>query len=201
MRLSLEKKRQIIRITTIIGIILTIIGFFVVSQSTYFDPGQGFEQLLRRLGFFAPFIFVLVLISQIIYPIIPMGLTNVIGFIIFGTFLGTVLNVIGLITGSAINFFLGRRFGGTIVRAFIDDEQYDKYVGLLNRGKAFDRLIMVGFIAPIFPDDIFCMIAGMSSMRFERFMKYVILFRPLSMFVYTFMTTTMIEWIDKIFFA
>lgn len=201
MRLSLEKKRQIIRITTIIGIILTIIGFFVVSQSTYFDPGQGFEQLLRRLGFFAPFIFVLVQISQIIYPIIPMGLTNVIGFLIFGTFLGTVLNVIGLITGSAINFFLGRRFGGTIVRAFIDDEQYDKYVGLLNRGKAFDRLIMVGFIAPIFPDDIFCMIAGMSSMRFERFMKYVILFRPLSMFVYTFMTTTMIEWIDKIFFA
>ncbi|MGY4105717.1 TVP38/TMEM64 family protein [Ignavigranum ruoffiae] len=201
MRLSLEKKRQIIRITTIIGIILTIIGFFVVSQSTYFDPGQGFEQLLRRLGFFAPFIFVLVQISQIIYPIIPMGLTNVIGFLIFGTFLGTVLNVIGLITGSAINFFLGRRFGGTIVRAFIDDEQYDKYVGMLNRGKAFDRLIMVGFIAPIFPDDIFCMIAGMSSMRFERFMKYVILFRPLSMFVYTFMTTTMIEWIDKIFFA
>ena len=201
MRLSLEKKRQIIRITTIIGIILTIIGFFVVSQSTYFDPGQGFEQLLRRLGFFAPFIFVLVQISQIIYPIIPMGLTNVIGFLIFGTFLGTVLNIIGLITGSAINFFLGRRFGGTIVRAFIDDEQYDKYVGMLNRGKAFDRLIMVGFIAPIFPDDIFCMIAGMSSMRFERFMKYVILFRPLSMFVYTFMTTTMIEWIDKIFFA
>lgn len=201
MRLSLEKKRQIIRITTIIGIILTIIGFFVVSQSTYFDPGQGFEQLLRRLGFFAPFIFVLVQISQIIYPIIPMGLTNVIGFLIFGTFLGTVLNVVGLITGSAINFFLGRRFGGTIVRAFIEDEQYDKYVGMLNRGKAFDRLIMVGFIAPIFPDDIFCMIAGMSSMRFERFMKYVILFRPLSMFVYTFMTTTLIEWIDKIFFA
>lgn len=201
MRLSLEKKRQIIRITTIIGIILTIIGFFVVSKSTYFDPGQGFEQLLRRLGIFAPFIFILVQISQIIYPIIPMGLTNVIGFLIFGTFMGTVLNIIGLITGSAINFFLGRRFGGTIVRAFIDDEQYDKYVGMLNRGKAFDRLLMVGFIAPIFPDDIFCMIAGMSSMRFQRFMKYVILFRPLSMFIYTFMTTTMLEWIDKIFFA
>ena len=200
MNLSLEKKRQIIRITTIIGIIITIISFFVVSNSTYFDPGQGFEQLLRNLGIFAPIIFVLVQISQIIYPIIPMGLTNVVGFLIFGTAVGTILNIIGLIIGSAINYFIGKRFGGAVVRAFISDEQYDKYMGILNRGKAFDRLIMVGFIAPIFPDDIFCMIAGMSDMLFSRFMTYVILFRPLSMFIYTFMTTNFIEYIEKLFF-
>lgn len=198
MNLSLERKRQIIRYTTILGIILTVVGFIYISKSTYFEPGQGFEKLLRGLGIFAPIIFVFVQISQIIYPIIPLGLTNVIGFLIFGVELGTVLNVIGLITGSAINFYLGRKFGGTIVKAFISDEDYEKYVGVLNRGEAFDRLLMIGFIAPIFPDDIFCMIAGMSDMRFKRFMKYVILYRPTSMFIYTFMTTYVVEFIDKL---
>lgn len=197
MNLSLEKKRQIIRITTIIGIIFTIIGFIYVSRSSYFDPGQGFEKLLRQMGIFAPIIFVLVQISQIIYPIIPMGLTNVIGVLIFGLSGGIFLNIIGIILGSMINFFLGKKFGGMIVRAFITDEQYFKYMGTLNKGQAFDRLLMVGFIAPVFPDDIFCMIAGMSKMKFSRFMRHVILFRPLSMFVYTYFTTYVVSFIDR----
>ena len=197
MNLSLEKKRQIIRYTTIIGIILTIIGFILVSKSTYFDPGQVFEQLLRSMGWLAPFIFVLVQISQIIYPIIPMGMTNVIGVLIFGLWGGIGLNIIGIIIGSMINYFLGKKFGGSIIRAFISDEQYDKYMGTINNGKAFDRLIMVGFIAPVFPDDIFCMIAGMSNMKFSRFIQHVILFRPISMFVYTYFTTYIVNFIQQ----
>lgn len=197
MNLSLEKKRQIIRYTTIIGIIITVIGFILVSQSSYFDPGQGFEHLLRQMGFFAPVIFVLVQISQIVYPIIPMGLTNVIGVLIFGLWGGLFLNAIGIIFGSMINFFLGKKFGGAVVRAFISDKQYFKYMKTINNGKAFDRLIVVGFIAPIFPDDIFCMIAGMSKMKFSRFLRHVILFRPVSMFVYTYFTTYVVDFLEN----
>lgn len=191
--LSLEQKRKIIRITTTIGIIITIIGSIVISQADYFKPGGGFEGLLRSMGILAPILFVAVQISQIVYPIIPLGLTNVIGFLIFGNFYGFVLNAIGMLIGSAINFYLGRRYGGAIVRAFISDESYDKYIGRMNEGKGFRRLLRVGFIAPVFPDDIFCMIAGMSNMTFREFFGMVLAYRPFSMFVYTFMTSTSIQ--------
>ena len=197
--LSLETKRRIIRITTICGIILTIIGSFYISQASYFKPGGGFEHLLVRMGIFAPIIFILVQTSQIIYPIIPLGLTNVIGALTFGHALGFFLNLIGMLIGSSINFFLGRRYGEALVKAFISDADYDKYIAKMNEGKGFRRLLVIGFIAPIFPDDIFCMIAGMSDMTFKELFGYVVKYRPISMFIYTYMTTSVIEIVYNFF--
>lgn len=197
--LSLERKRKIIRYTTVIGIIITIIGSIIIGRSAYFRPGGGFATLLIELGPMAPLLFVLVQISQIVYPIIPLGLTNVIGDLIFGHLWGFIFNAIGMIIGSAINFYLGRRFGSAIIKAFISDEKFYSYLSLLRDRKRFIKITALGFIAPLFPDDVFCMIAGMSPMRFREFMTLVILCRPISMFVYTFMTSTGIQWIYQYF--
>ena len=199
MRLSIEQKRRIIRITTVIGVILTILGSIFISQSDYFKPNGGFADLLLRLGIWAPVIFILVQISQIIYPIIPLGLTNVIGDLIFGHFSGFVFNAIGMVIGSSINFVIGARFGHTVIRAFISDDDYIKYLNMMNSGKKFKRLLRIGFIAPIFPDDIFCMIAGVSKMRFKEFIGMVIAYRPASVFIYTYFTSNFIQWIFDYF--
>lgn len=199
MRLSIEQKRRIIRITTVIGVILTILGSIFISQSDYFKPNGGFADLLLRLGIWAPVIFILVQISQIIYPIIPLGLTNVIGDLIFGHFWGFVFNAIGMVIGSSINFVIGARFGHTVIRAFISDDDYIKYLNMMNSGKKFKRLLRIGFIAPIFPDDIFCMIAGVSKMRFKEFIGMVIAYRPASVFIYTYFTSNFIQWIFDYF--
>lgn len=199
MRFSIEQKRRIIRITTVIGVILTILGSIFISQSDYFKPNGGFADLLMRLGIWAPVIFILVQISQIIYPIIPLGLTNVIGDLIFGHFWGFVFNAIGMVIGSAINFVIGARFGHTVIRAFISDADYIKYLNMMNSGKKFKRLLRIGFIAPIFPDDIFCMIAGVSKMRFKEFIGMVIAYRPASVFIYTYFTSNFIQWIFDYF--
>lgn len=198
-RLSIEQKRMIIRYTTIIGIILTLVGSYFISQSSYFKADGGFSELLIELGFWAPIIFIFVQISQIVYPIIPLGLTNVIGDLIFGHFLGFIFNAMGMIIGSSINFYLGRRFASTIVKAFISDKQYENYIGKMNDGPGFLRLLRIGFIAPIFPDDIFCMIAGMSNITYRKFMGLVVAYRPISMFVYTYMTSNFIQYVYQLF--
>ena len=167
MSLTLEQKRLIIRVTTIIGVVVTLVGAFYIAQSDYFRPNGGFSSFLIQLGFFGPFIFILVQISQIIYPIIPFGLTNVIGDLIFGHFWGFVFNCIGMLIGSSINFFLGRKFGGAFLLAFVSDEQYEKYRVRINRGNGLRKLLIVGFILPVFPDDIFCTIAGTSKIKFK----------------------------------
>ncbi|XJS10423.1 hypothetical protein ACF3NG_09845 [Aerococcaceae bacterium WGS1372] len=38
MRLTVENKRRIIRMTTIMGLILTVIGSIYISQSDHFKP-------------------------------------------------------------------------------------------------------------------------------------------------------------------
>lgn len=193
--ISLKKKRSLIRYTTIMGIIFTVIASFFIAQSSFFKPGGGFNELLETLGIIGPIVFIFLQITQTIYPIIPMGLTNVIGNLVFGTWLGFLCNVTGMLIGSSINFYLGRRFGESVVKAFISDEQYEKYISKIGDSKAFERLIIIGFILPVFPDDIFCMISGMSKLTFKRFFILVLLCRPISLFVFTY------AWAEIIRFA
>lgn len=193
--ISLKKKRSLIRYTTIMGIIFTVIASFFIAQSSFFKPGGGFNELLETLGIIGPIVFIILQITQTIYPIIPMGLTNVIGNLVFGTWLGFLCNVTGMLIGSSINFYLGRRFGESVVKAFISDEQYEKYISKIGDSKAFERLIIIGFILPVFPDDIFCMISGMSKLTFKRFFILVLLCRPISLFVFTY------AWAEIIRFA
>ena len=193
--ISLKKKRSLIRYTTIMGIIFTVIASFFIAQSSFFKPGGGFNELLEKLGIIGPIVFIILQITQTIYPIIPMGLTNVIGNLVFGTWLGFLCNVTGMLIGSSINFYLGRRFGESVVKAFISDEQYEKYISKIGDSKAFERLIIIGFILPVFPDDIFCMISGMSKLTFKRFFILVLLCRPISLFVFTY------AWAEIIRFA
>lgn len=193
--ISLKKKRSLIRYTTIMGIIFTVIASFFIAQSSFFKPGGGFNELLEKLGIIGHIVFIFLQITQTIYPIIPMGLTNVIGNLVFGTWLGFLCNVTGMLIGSSINFYLGRRFGESVVKAFISDEQYEKYISKIGDSKAFERLIIIGFILPVFPDDIFCMISGMSKLTFKRFFILVLLCRPISLFVFTY------AWAEIIRFA
>lgn len=201
MSLTLEQKRLIIRITTFVGLVVTLVGAFYIAQSNYFRPNGGFSTLLLQLGFFGPVIFILVQISQIIYPIIPFGLTNVIGDLIFGHFWGFIFNCTGMLIGSSINFFLGRKFGGAFLLAFISDEQYEKYRARINRGHGLRKLLIVGFVLPVFPDDIFCIIAGTSKIKFKEFFQIVVLYRPISLFIFTFMSSHIIQWIAEFFFG
>lgn len=201
MALSLEKKRLVIRSATIFGVVVTILGAYFILQSNYFRPEGGFSELLINLGIFGPLIFILVQISQIIYPIIPLGLTNVIGDLIFGHSLGFMFNFIGMLIGSSINFYLGHRFGEGFLLAFINDETYQKYKERINRGNGLKKLLIIGFILPLFPDDIFCIIAGMSKMTYKEFFKLILFYRPISLFVFTFMSSNIIQFIADLLFG
>ena len=201
MTLSLEQKRLVIRSTTIFGVVATILGAYFILQSNYFRPEGGFSDLLINLGIFGPFIFILVQISQIIYPIIPLGLTNVIGDLIFGHAWGFVVNCIGMLIGSSSNFFLGRRFGEGFLLAFINDETYQKYKERINRGNGLKKLLIIGFILPLFPDDIFCIIAGMSKITYKEFFKLILFYRPISLFVFTFMSSNIIQFFADLLFG
>ena len=52
--ISLKKKRSLIRYTTIVGIIFTVIASFFIAQSSFFKPGGGFNELLEKLGIIGP---------------------------------------------------------------------------------------------------------------------------------------------------
>jgi len=75
---------------------------------------------------------------------------------------------IGTVIGSIIVFCLGKVFGQRIAVWMIGKEKTEKYATFLDKKGRLAFIFMMIF--PFFPDDILCLIAGLSKMSYKFFL-------------------------------
>lgn len=129
--------------------------------------------------------FILIQMVQVVVPIIPGGITCAVGVVIFGPWYGLLYNYIGIVVGSGINFYLARRYGQCLVKFFVKEETYDKYITWLDKGKKFDKFFALAIFFPCAPDDVLCMIAGLTKMSWKKFSAIILLGKPASIAAYS----------------
>lgn len=134
------------------------------------------------LGSFA---FLLLQIIQVVIPIIPGGVTTVVGFMAFGPILGFILNYVGIVIGSIILFLLTRRYGKPFIMLFIDEQTYAKYEEKL-ASSTYETVFALNMTSPISPADILVMITGLSKMSFKRFLYIILLCKPISIVAFSY---------------
>lgn len=189
--------KKIFQMTTIAGTIL--LGFLIIyffNQGYFTDPYR-LQEVLKHTGFLAPFIFILLQIFQVIVPIIPGGVSSALGVIAFGALPGFIYNYIGLVLGSIIAFLLVKKYGRPFIKKVCDEKTYDKYIGWLDKGKKFDIFFAAAIFFPCAPDDILCMIAGLTKMSLKKFSMIIILGKPLALIAYSYGLTEILSLIDK----
>lgn len=195
---TVQKYRKIVQVAATVGIIITILLAYWVATGTYFKPaveGGMFEIHLRQLGVFGPIIFTLVQIIQVVIPVIPGGVVSLTGQVVFGYIWGFVYNYVGITIGSIIAFFLARRYGEFFVKCFVSDETYDKYLGWTKNENRFAWILGILFFLPAAPDDILCMIAGLTTLSFKKFMLIFIPTKAISTFAFTVLMEKMLKYI------
>ncbi len=85
---------------------------------------------------------------------------------------------IGIVTGSIVAFAIGRWVGYKAVKWIVGKEALDKW---LQKLKNKDYLILsIMFLLPMFPDDILCFVAGLSSMTWGYFLVMIVVTRAIS---------------------
>lgn len=192
--------RNMIRVLTVVGLLLTLFLAIYVYRIGYEEVMADIHRLLIRMGVWGPLLFVILQLTQVVYPVIPGGITLVVGQLIFGPLFGFIYSFIGVTGGSLLNFFLARKFGKTFVRAFVKEETYQKYHAWLTKGKRFEYFMATAFALPGFPDDFLCMIAGLTDMTFKRFMVIYLLFKPVTLYLYGAGGATLTNWFMQRFF-
>ena len=186
MVIDMTDTKRIFQVTTILGTLFLIgLIFYFLSQG-YFTDSTKLQALLNQTGIFAPLLFILLQIFQVIIPIIPGGASSALGIVAFGPIWGFVYNYAGLVIGSILAFLLVKRYGKTFILKVCDQKTYDKYIGWLDKGKKFDRFFAAAIFFPCAPDDILCMIAGLTSMTLKKFSMIIILGKPLALIAYSF---------------
>lgn len=76
--------------------------------------------------------------------------------------------------GSVLVFVAARRWGEPLVARLVGGEVYRKYVGRLDGGGWWLFAIM---LFPFMPDDAVCALAGLSTLKFRRFLLVMVVGR------------------------
>ena len=168
-------------------------------QNQIFVSQEALEAFLGRFGMFAPLCFILIQIVQVVIPILPGAIGCLGGVLIFGPVWGFVYNYIGISIGSILAFLLSKYYGKPFVRGIIGDKNYEKYIGWLNKGKAFDKAFALAIFFPVAPDDLLCYMAGLTQMSLRKFATIIFLGKPGSIFLYSLGLTGIMELLKYLF--
>lgn len=160
---------------------------------------ETLSAFIKQAGIWGPPLFIFLQILQTVVPIIPGALTSVAGVFIYGHIIGTIYNYVGIVIGCAIIFYLARTYGPAFVQSVVSKRTYDKYIGWLDEGNRFERFFIFMMIWPISPADFLCMLAALTKMTFKKYMIIIVLCKPITLVIYTYGLTYIIDFFWQLF--
>ena len=95
---------------------------------------------------------------------------------LFGTWPAFLLTFAAVFSGSLVVFQLARMLGRSFADQVVSRRLSEKYQDII-RAKTSVFLILA-FLFPYFPDDVLCILAGLTALPFRRFALIVLLTRP-----------------------
>jgi len=183
----------------ILGLLAAFSFLYWGFKNNIFTSESAMRDLLNTLGAGAPYGFMILQTTQTVIPIIPGSVTIPMGIIIFGTSYGFLLNFIGVMMGSLINFILARKHGRPLVEMLVPKQKLSKYIGWLDKKSRFNKIFTFGMFFPVSPANILCYLAGLSNMSFKKFFLILSLGKPLTLFMYSYGLMTLLDGVLQIF--
>ncbi len=148
-------------------------GFLTVVNSV-----ESFKEYLLSAGAWMDVLFILLQYLQVIILPIPSFVTLVAGTALFGAVRCFLYSFFAIVLGSVTAFFIGRLLGYRAVAWMVGKDTLDTW---LKKVKGKDNVILTAmFLLPLFPDDVLCFIAGLSSMTSKYFIIMIIIARAIS---------------------
>jgi uncharacterized membrane protein YdjX (TVP38/TMEM64 family) len=144
------------------------IGIWWQGVSSTMTTPEVFREWVESLGAWGPAAFFLAQTLQVILAPIPGALFPPVGSLAFGPWPALGLSLAGMALGSAVVFLVARRWGRPLAVRLVGEDLIHRYQNVMTaRG---GLLIWVVFLLPLLPDDALCALAGLSGIRFRRFM-------------------------------
>lgn len=170
-----------------LGIVVLLAGlatWFVWRWLDSFSEDQ-FRAYIRSFGAWGWLVMLGLQILQVFVALIPGELLESASGYAFGPVGGTLICYLGVAVGSAIIFWLTRRFGVRLVEVFISREKINE-LRFLKTARRRDRLVFWIFFLPGTPKDLLTYFVGLTDMRFATFMLISLVARIPSVLSSTF---------------
>ena len=157
------------------GYFLWRTGFFAITSL------EGMRTYIQNFTPYSHLIYFLIQLASVILAPIPSNLTAMAGGLLFGAWLSFLLTAGAVILGSMIVFLLARALGRSFADRFVSQRVSERYLEIIRRKR--DVFLALVFLFPFFPDDLICILAGLTDIPPLRFLVLVTLTRPWGLLV------------------
>lgn len=173
--------KKLIKVATVIGAILAVIFFYYAFKLHLFQNPHALQKFIDQFGAYGVLVFILLQIIQPIVPIVPGGLSDVAGILMYGNVLGLLYVCIGLVIGEVILFFLVRKYGMRFAKVILSENSLKELNLIVQKGnKHIQKYIIIIFLMPFGPDDLVCLAAGFTDISFKKYLTTIALLKPIS---------------------
>lgn len=172
-----KNRRKLLILTA--ALLLLVGGGWFLYGTGFFQAVASLDTLRAYIVRFAPYshltFFLVQLLSVVLAPI-PSNITAAAGGLLFGTWPAFLLTFGAVTAGSLLTFSLARVLGRDFADRLVSRKLSEKYQNTL-RTKA-PVFLALAFLFPFFPDDMLCILAGLTNLSFRHFAVIVLLTRP-----------------------
>ena len=176
--------KRLNRLLIFLSAVLLLGGAIVLWRTGFFQAMSSLAAMRDYIDRLAPYshlaYFLIQLLSVILAPI-PSNITAAGGALLFGMWPAFLLTAGAVVLGSIVVFWLARVLGQSFAGRFVSQKISDKYLDLIRRKR--DVFLVLVFLFPFFPDDLICILAGLTDIGFLRFLVIVLLTRPWGLLV------------------
>ena len=123
---------------------------------------------LHKEGAAGPLLCMAAQFIQVVIFAIPGEITQLAGGYVYGVWRGFLYSLVGIMAGSAFNFYFARIVGRPTLERFISHGTLDKVDHALNSAKGKSALFLL-FLLPGVPKDAMCYGAGFTCMSLREF--------------------------------
>lgn len=158
-----------------------ICGAYLIFKYTgaldKFQTAEDIKDFILSGGVYSYLVFFFIQFAQVTFIPLPAFLTTVAGTLVFGPWETIVISVFAQMLGAVVAFLIGRKLGRKVVGWIAGEERTKKWTETLNKGKYVFFLMM---LFPFFPDDLLCLVAGLTDMSYRFFIVTNLITRPLA---------------------
>ena len=144
------------------------------GRGTIPSSPEELRVLVAGSGAWAPLAFFVAQVAQVVLAPVPGTATVAVGAALFGPWEGLALGLSGAVVGSVAVFALTRRYGLPLAARLVGEGAVGRYAGVSGAGGWWFFAVLA---VPFFPDDVLCVLAGLSAVPFRRFLVFVVLGR------------------------
>ena len=191
-----QKTIQILSVLVLIATFVFVIWLYKIG---ILNDQNVLKNFLEKQGTLGSITYIFIQIIQVVFPIIPGGVTTVVGFLVFGHWWGFIINYVGIIIGSVILFWLSRTYGKKFCLLFMTEETFHKYSSKIDNKRSYELFFIFCMISPISPADVVVMITGLTSMSYKKFLTIILLCKPISIIAYSYFWIYGVQLVQQLF--